>query len=140
MTYSDFLRALSPYNYGEIYDQEETEKYIKDHTPRILKRVDVDVDGHISFTEFFFFIVLLQVPPVKLRRAFKKYDGKMNKEQTSIELRAIRKSTRSGQKQKDRVALDARQIKCTDEDFMKTNKAIVNQLFGVKEFITFEDI
>ena len=64
----------------------------------------------------------------------------MDQETTSIELRNIRKSTRSGQKQQNKVAIDARLIKSSDEDFFETNKFIVKQLFKDKEFITFEDM
>lgn len=138
MSYSDFLRAMSPYNYTEIF--EGTDDYVKEHTPKILKKVDVNSDGTISFTEFFFFLVLLQVSPVKIKRQFKKHEGgKMTKEETSIALKELRKGTQAGKRQQEKVALDARQIKCSDDDFMATNKAIVNLLFEGKTHVTFKD-
>ena len=57
MTYKDFLRAMTPYCHTPFF--EDTEDYLKEHTPAILKKVDADGDGVISFTEFFFFLVLL---------------------------------------------------------------------------------
>ena len=59
MSYSDFLKTMTPYNYGELQEEEFTLAYLKEHAPRILKRVDVNKDGEISFTEFFFFMLLL---------------------------------------------------------------------------------
>ena len=59
MSYSDFLKTMTPYNYGELQEEEFILAYLKEHAPRILKRVDVNKDGEISFTEFFFFMLLL---------------------------------------------------------------------------------
>lgn len=74
--------------------------YLKEHAPRILTRVDANKDGEISFTEFFFFMLLLQIPHVKLRKSFKKYpEGKMTKEEFSVEIRQLRKQSSAGRKQ-----------------------------------------
>jgi len=62
MTYSDLLRALTPYNYGEIKDNKEYIEKFKDKIGRLIKLADADGNGTISFTEFFFFITLLQLP------------------------------------------------------------------------------
>ena len=59
MSYADFLRTMTPYNYGELYDEEFINDYLKENSPRLLKKVDVNSDGEISFTEFFFFMLLL---------------------------------------------------------------------------------
>ena len=123
MTYSDFLEANSPYNHTALF--KDSEDYIKDNNPQFFKKIDVSGEGFISFTEYFFFIVLLQVPSIKIKKAFKKYGGKMNQEQTSIELRNLRKDTKTGKKQQNKVAIDARLIKSSDESFMVTNKGIV---------------
>ena len=79
MSYEDFLKTNSPYNQTVTF--EGTEDYLKEHNPEFLKKVDVDNTGLISFTEYFFFTVLLQAPSVKIRKAFKKYENqKMNKD------------------------------------------------------------
>ena len=57
MSYKDFLHAMTPYCYAPYF--EEAEEYVKDHKPEILEQVDADGDGTISFTEYFFFLVLL---------------------------------------------------------------------------------
>ena len=59
MTYKDFLRAMTPYCFTPFY--EETDEYLKENKIDILSKVDADLDGTISFTEFFFFLVLLQI-------------------------------------------------------------------------------
>ena len=98
MSYKDFLRAITPYCHTPFF--EDTDEYLKENTPAILKQIDADGDGTISFTEFFFFLTLLQVSPQRLRRAMKKYpEGKVTKEQCSELLREIRKSTQAGARQ-----------------------------------------
>lgn len=139
MTYADFLRAMTPFSQTEFF--EDTEEYVKECSPEILKRVDVDGDGNISFCEFFFFLVLAQIPPIKLRRVFNKYEGgKLTKEQMSTELRNLRNSTRAGKRQQAKTALDGRAIKTSEEDFTAVNSGIVSQLFAAKELVGKEDI
>ena len=36
MSYSDFLKAMTPYSYTEPVDEKETEEYLKENTPQIL--------------------------------------------------------------------------------------------------------
>ena len=57
MSYRDFLHAMTPFCYTNYF--EGAEEYLKEHRPNILKQVDVDGDDTISFTEYFFFLVLL---------------------------------------------------------------------------------
>ena len=57
MSYKDFLHAMTPYCYTPFF--EDSEEYLKEHKPAILEKVDADGDGTISFTEYFFFLVLL---------------------------------------------------------------------------------
>ena len=59
MSYKDFLHAMTPYCYTAFFEDEDVDAYLKDHRPSILKKVDADGDGTISFTEYFFFLVLL---------------------------------------------------------------------------------
>jgi len=73
MSYKDFLIAMTPFCYTPFF--EGCDDYLKENTPDILKKVDADGDGTISFTEYFFFLVLLQIHPRKLKRVFKKFEG-----------------------------------------------------------------
>lgn len=55
MSYSDFFRALTPYNYTALKDNKP---YFEKYHPTILEMADIDHDGVISFPEFFFFITI----------------------------------------------------------------------------------
>ena len=59
MSYIDFLRAMTPYNYGEIKDGKEYLEIHKDKLKEVFALADPDGDGSISFTEFFFFVTIL---------------------------------------------------------------------------------
>ena len=139
MTYKDFLRAMTPYCFTPFF--EDTDDYLKENKIDVLTKVDADNDGTISFTEFFFFLVLLQIQPNRLKRVFKKYpEGKLSKEQASEALRTLRKGTQAGKKQQDKTKVDARAIKATEDDFKTTNLHLVEVLFKDKEIITVKDI
>ena len=56
MSYSDFFKALTPYNFTEMKDNKP---YFKVYSPDILKIADADGNGDISFAEFFFFVTIL---------------------------------------------------------------------------------
>ena len=56
MSYSDFFKSLTPYNYTEMKDNKA---YFEKFTPEVLKVADADDDGVISFPEFFFFVTIL---------------------------------------------------------------------------------
>ena len=138
MSYKDFLRAMTPFCYTPFF--EDTDKYLENNTPEILKRIDADGDGTISFTEFFFFLVMLQISPQKLRRAFKKYpEAKLTREQCSEMLHTLRKNTQAGSRQANQAKLDARAVKASEEDFRKTNLCICELLFKDCEVVTLQD-
>ena len=59
MSYADFLRTMTPYNHGDLQEEETIQSYVEKHAPKLLKLVDVNKDGQISFTEFFFFMLIL---------------------------------------------------------------------------------
>lgn len=97
MSYKDFLRAMTPFCYTPFF--EDTDEYLKAHENRLLSIVDADRDGTISFTEFFFFLVIYQIEPLRIRRVWKKFpDGKMPLEKASETLRYLRKQTQAGNK------------------------------------------
>jgi len=139
MSYKDFLRAMTPFVYTPFF--EETDKYLEAHMPMFLKKVDADNDGTISYTEYFFFLTLFQIPESRLRRVWKKFpEGKMSKDQASQTLLELRKQTQAGLRQKDKTQIDARAIKATEEDFKKTNLMLVEILFKGKTHLTVRDM
>jgi hypothetical protein len=91
MSYLDFFRSLTPYNYTEIRD---SKPYFEKFHPDILKVADSNDDGVISFPEFFFFVTILQIPSSLLANEFLKASpdtAKMTKDQFSSTLTKLRK-------------------------------------------------
>lgn len=81
MSYQDFFKAVTPFTYSPPKDMDE---YFKRFNPKLISIVDCDKSNSIEFTEFFFFILLLQVPVNTLRKQFLKYpDQKMDHSQFS---------------------------------------------------------
>ena len=64
----------------------------------------------------------------------------MTKEEFSVEIRNLRKQSSAGKKQQDKVQIDARAIKASEEDFLSTNKGLCEVLFAGKEVVTYKDI
>ena len=86
-------------------------------------------------------MLILQIPSAKLRKRFKKFpEGKMTKDEFSVEIRKLRKESSAGKKQQNQVAVDARAIKASEEDFKTTNSGLCEILFEGKEHIEFSDI
>jgi len=67
MSYKDFYRAVTPFTYCSTSNSDE---YFKRFSPKTLAIIDADGSGEIEFTEFFFFILLLQVPVNTMRKQF----------------------------------------------------------------------
>ena len=146
MSYVDFLRTLTPYNYGDMKSKDEIQKYL-DHHGAAIKKVmhiaDADGDGSVDFTEFLFFVTIHQMPVSIFASAFfDKYPNKkMNQEQFSKELNIHRKSTKLGQKlSESKLALDARNIKIKEADFVATCDRVTKRMFAGKEHIEYKDV
>lgn len=140
MTYGDFFRALTPYNYGEIKSNAQYLEKFKDRVGKVLHLADADADGVISFTEFFFFMTVLQLPPEIVHKDFHAHEGhKMTKEEFSKCMTRHRRNTKFGANQKDSGSLghmDSRHVKASNEDFLDTNKKITEKIFDGKTTIS----
>jgi hypothetical protein len=94
MTYQDFYKAVTPYNYAPAHD---VDGYFKRFEPKSMTIIDADSSGLITFTEFFFFILMMQIPVNTMRKQFNKYpDRMMDAESFSKTLRKLRKSSTTG--------------------------------------------
>lgn len=128
MSYADFFKALTPYNYTEMKDMSE---YFEKNQIEALKLADVNGDGVIDFTEFFFFITIMQIPETIVEDVFRKHGDKpdtISAEDFGKVLSELRKNTILGSKQKNKSFLDARLVKASEEDFMNTNKSIAKHM------------
>lgn len=81
MSYEEFLIALTPYNYNVSKDNHNYMATNKDTINKVLHIADVDGNGQISFTEFFFFVLLMTSTDRTIKSEFKKTGGKMNMKQ-----------------------------------------------------------
>jgi hypothetical protein len=148
MTYADFFRALTPYNYTEIKDNKG---YFERFKPDVLRVADANGDGVISFPEFIFFITVLQLPMGLMAKEFAKADPKelkMNREQFSKTCSTLRKKTIIGKKQTNKssgLIPDARHVSTNEDDLAAAYEQICNELFKgrshctLKDFIDFRD-
>ena len=62
MSYADFFKCMTPYQYRKSRSKKELNDFFdknKDSIIEIMKVADVDLDGSISFMEFFMFVVML---------------------------------------------------------------------------------
>lgn len=137
MSFQDFYKAVTPYCYASKQDPEE---YFKRFQPKTIQIIDADNSGELSFTEFFFFILLMQIPVNTMRKEFSKYpDSLMNHEQFSKTLRKLRKKTTTGNRSVDTVKIDARQIHASEDEFFATNKGLVDNIFKQRTQINYND-
>jgi len=134
MSYADFFKALTPYNYTEM---REMSSYFENNEIAALKLADVNGDGVIDFTEFFFFITIMQIPETIIEDVFRKHGNKpdtISAEDFGKVLTELRKNTVLGAKQTNKSFLDTRLVKATEEDFKITNKSIaIHMLNGEPE-------
>ena len=81
MTASDFVRAITPYNYSENADvglhgsKFNADPKITQSLQNILESIDENNDGLISFSEFIFFTTLLSIPAKYFKIAFNLFDA-----------------------------------------------------------------
>lgn len=92
---------------------------------------DTDKDGMISFTEFFFFVLVCQTASKVIKSDFKKTGGKMNISQLSKCLREHRKKCEFGKKHD--------MLKRHDEDFAETNQMMCMRIFNGRDEITVDE-
>ena len=71
MTVADFMKCITPFNYSNL--EGEAGKYLEKHPPKVLVRIcDSNNSGTISYTEFVFYLTLMQTPIQSFRKYFKR--------------------------------------------------------------------
>lgn len=62
MTYEEFLSAMTPYNYQAPKSHDEYMRKYHDKIDAIFQIADIDGNGLISFSEFFYFVAVIDIP------------------------------------------------------------------------------
>jgi hypothetical protein len=131
MSYKEFLHALTSFNYTSPKDNSAYFRRFQKQINSVLHLTDADRNGQIGFTEFYFFVLLLQTHKKTIKQDFKKFGGKMNAKQFSTNLTAHRRKNHFVKKQ-SRLAEK-------DEDFLETNKAMTATIFKNKKDLNEEE-
>lgn len=124
MSQEEFFKALTPFNYNKPKDFQD---YVEQHGDRIdtiFRVADTDGQGAISFTQFFFFVLMIQTSDRVIESEFKKAGGTMNMLQFSKNLTAHRRKTQFGKKHD--------MLKRDEEDFLDTNRKMCMKIFDKK--------
>jgi len=129
MSYADLLHCLTPYNNAEYNNS--AEEYLKDITPSIFEFADNDRSGTIDYSEFFFFMSLMQISEKTVRRAFKDANkqGIWTKEDIKERLPELLLKSAGGSKQQEKVKIDARAVKVTKEDLIDDIERTADRIF-----------
>ena len=91
MSIADFMKCITPFNYSNL--EGDAEDYLKENPPNVLIAIcDANNSGTISYTEFVFYLTLMQTPIQSFRRYFKreKPHDSIGTEDFSAMLRAMR--------------------------------------------------
>lgn len=91
MSIADFMKCITPFNYSNY--EGDAEEYLKDNKPEVLCKIcDANNSGTISYTEFVFYLTLMQTPIQSFRTYFKREEPKdsINAKDFSEMLRAMR--------------------------------------------------
>ncbi|OMJ83050.1 hypothetical protein SteCoe_16081 [Stentor coeruleus] len=135
MTPADLFKALTPFNYSAATNY----NFFKEREILIIKAVDANRDGKVSFSEYFFFIVLLSTPAKELKRMFEVKGGKLNMGKfLEVMLEAKNKSPQ-GKRLANSIALDPRSTNITDRDFKESCSTLFEEFFSNKESIEWEE-
>ena len=122
MTFGDFLRAITPFNF--ITKGIDTDAWLEERKPAWLQLADPDSSGSIDFAEFVFFLTILQTPLVEYQKRWMKKQNVLKKKDITLMLREFR--TRAfGNKKVSKTTIDGGIIEATDQDFWNTNRAFV---------------
>ena len=67
MSYAEFMKSLTPFNYNAPKDAKAYFAKFENEINKVLHIADVDKNGTISFTEFFFFVLMMQTTSKSIR-------------------------------------------------------------------------
>lgn len=124
MTEKDFFKSMTPYNFSPNVDQDE---FFEKFGSRVFKIIDVNGDGVLDFSEYFFFVVMLGLTNTVAKGLFEEYsvNGQCSKKQFSHLLNEARKMSNQGKQVTEAGALpDPRSTSALQSDFDAATKNI----------------
>ncbi|CAG9315575.1 unnamed protein product [Blepharisma stoltei] len=117
MSVADFFKAITPYNYSSCVNQ----NFFDSHESLVFKIADANGDGKLSFSEYFFFIVLLSTGAKWFKEMFKSYGGTVTREQFIEIMKEAKKRSPQGKHMVNTKGhLDPRSSNVTDEQFRES--------------------
>jgi hypothetical protein len=78
MSYQDFYKALTPYNFQKPKDNKDYFKKYSGEVEKIMTLADPEKDGSISFAGFYFFCLICQTPSRMIAVDFKRNGGSVS--------------------------------------------------------------
>lgn len=124
MSIEEFFTALTPFNYHKRKDFHDYYEKNEERIDKVFRLVDCDKQGAVSFTQFFFFVLMYQTADSVIENEFRKAGGKMNMLQFSKNLTQHRKKTQFGKKHD--------MLKRDEDDFLETNRQMTQKIFNNK--------
>jgi len=136
MTLNDFFYAITPFNYSKGKDQD----FFEQHESLVFKMADGNGDGKMSFTEYFFFIVLLSTGASVVKPFFDSKGGKVTKEQFMELMNQAKKTSNQGRSQVDSGSMiDPRSTNLSEEEYLLSCQKLAELLFKGNEYISWHD-
>ena len=135
MSPKDLFHAITPFNHSHAIEKnafEATESVI-------IKAVDSNKDGRISFAEYFFFVVLLSTPNSIFRDMINKRGGSINKDQFVEVMLEAKEISPQGKRLVKSNSLDPRSTNITNQDFKDSCENLHQELFKNAETITWDN-
>lgn len=135
MTSADLFKALTPFNYSAATEYD----FFEDREILIIKAVDANRDGRVSFAEYFFFVVLLSTPAKDLKKMFEEKGGYLNMGKFLEVMLEAKKKSPQGKRLVNANTLDPRSTNITDQDFKESCSTLFEEFFSNKESISWEE-
>lgn len=135
MTPNDFFHAIIPFNYSHAIEK----LAFNPSESLIIRAIDANKDGRISFPEYFFFIVLLSTSNNYFKDLIKKREGKLDCNQFIEVLLEAKKNSPQGKKIVGSNKLDPRSTTISEEDFKESCLNLFDELFKHNKEITWHD-
>lgn len=142
MTSADLFKTFTPYNFSGNRDMED---FFTHYESQLVRLIDANGDGKISFAEYVFLVILLggkhyTVSNAAMAELFEQYGGALKRKQFTELMNKARLKTAFGSELVQNWNLpDPRSTHMTEDDFTESTKGLASLLFKGKALITLAD-